>query len=215
MINYVGIDFSLNAPGICIWREDQNCYYFLSYINASKSITKKELKFHEEINQNFDTEILYQPDFTNNANFSDNERLKINRFDILSSDIIDLIEKYTLLYNNYIIAFEGVSYNSSNTNNLVDMAGAIAILKSNMEKKLNVESMQTVSPNTIKKWAGKGNMNKNQMFEQFKYNDNDYILTNQPLWHTVSHYDFGSKIYKPIDDFIDAYYLVNGISTNL
>ena len=213
MINYVGIDFSLNAPGICIWREDLQKYYFIAYIKSNKSITKKELKFHEEINTFNDTEIKYQPDFNENEqnnSFSNNELLKINKYKIIANNIINLIKSYTLNDKNYIIAFEGVSYNSKNTNNLVDMAGAIAILKSLMINRLNIENIKTVSPNTIKKWAGKGNMNKIEMFEKFK-NLNDSFLINQPIWKKIREVDSGNKILKPIDDFIDAYYLVNGL----
>jgi hypothetical protein len=78
-----------------------------------------------------------------------------------------------------------------------------------MLKTLKPENLVTVAPTTIKKYAGKGNMNKLQLFEAFQKNSTeDLILAKSPLWNVVSGLEIGKKIPKPLDDLIDAYFLV-------
>jgi len=209
-MNYVSVDFSLNSPGICVYNDKSKRYHFISYIKP-KTGTKAEQKLQEELGLLQDVTLVDQPDFSKEAEaFSSAELTKVKRYDRMADDIINLILQETFVDDGFIIGFEGTSYGSKmGTNNMIDMAAGAAILKLKMLKTLKPENLVTVAPTTIKKYAGKGNMNKLQLFEAFQKNSTeDLILAKSPLWNVVSGLEIGKKIPKPLDDLIDAYFLV-------
>jgi len=209
-MNYVSVDFSLNSPGICVYNDKSKRYHFISYIKP-KTGTKAEQKLQEELGLLQDVTLVDQPDFSKEAEaFSSAELTKVKRYDRMADDIINLILQETFVDDGFTVGFEGTSYGSKmGTNNMIDMAAGAAILKLKMLKTLKPENLVTVAPTTIKKYAGKGNMNKLQLFEAFQKNSTeDLILAKSPLWNVVSGLEIGKKIPKPLDDLIDAYFLV-------
>ena len=209
-MNYVSVDFSLNSPGICVYNDKSKRYHFISYIKP-KTGTKAEQKLQEELGLLQDVTLVDQPDFSKEAEaFSSAELTKVKRYDRMADDIINLILQEAFVGDGFIVGFEGTSYGSKmGTNNMIDMAAGAAILKLKMLKTLKPENLVTVAPTTIKKYAGKGNMNKLQLFEAFQKNSTeDHILAKSPLWNVVSGLEIGKKIPKPLDDLIDAYFLV-------
>ena len=212
-MNYVSVDFSLNSPGICIYNDKSKAYHFVSYIKP-KYGTKAEQRLQEEISLLEDVTLVNQPDFTNNEEFSSAELAKVKRYDRMADDIINLILQNSFDNDGFTIAFEGTSYGSKmGTNNMIDMAAGAAILKLKMLKTLKPEDIMTVAPTTIKKYAGKGNMNKLQLFEAFQNNSTeDQILAKSPFYSQVKGLEIGKKIPKPLDDLIDAYFLVAYVS---
>ena len=209
-MNYVSVDFSLNSPGICVYNDKSKRYHFISYIKP-KTGTKAEQKLQEELGLLQDVTLVDQPDFSKEAEaFSSAELTKVKRYDRMADDIINLILQETFVDDGFTVGFEGTSYGSKmGTNNMIDMAAGAAILKLKMLKTLKPENLVTVAPTTIKKYAGKGNMNKLQLFEAFQKNSTeDLILAKSPLWDIVSGLEIGKKIPKPLDDLIDAYFLV-------
>lgn len=208
-MNYLAVDFSLNSPGICIFNDKRKDYHFISYIKP-KTGTKAEQKLQEELSLLKDVTLVSQPNFTNNESFSSAELLKIKRYDKMADDIINLVLQNSFDGDGFTIAFEGTSYGSKmGTNNMIDMAAGAAILKLKLLKTLSPEDILTVAPTTIKKFAGKGNMNKLQLFEAYQKNVNeDQILAKSPLWKIVKDLEIGKKIPKPLDDLVDAYFLV-------
>lgn len=213
-MNYVSVDFSLNSPGICIYSEELGSHHYISYIKP-KLGTKAEQKLQEEISLLSDVTLLYQPDWkTTFGDYSKNELAKVRRYMSMAADIINLIIGVTKTKQDYIISFEGTSYGSKmGTNNIIDMAAGAAILKEQMISQLHVEDILTVAPTTIKKYAGKGNMNKLQLFEAYQKNVNeDPILAQSPLHKMVKNLEIGKKIPKPLDDLVDAYFLVSYVA---
>lgn len=208
-MNYISVDFSLNSPGICVYNDKSKRYHFISYIKPNTG-TKAEQKLQEELSLLEDVTLVNQPDFTNNEEFSSAELAKVKRYDRMADDIINLILQNSFDGDGYSIAFEGTSYGSKmGTNNMIDMAAGAAILKLKMLKTLKPEDIMTIAPTTIKKFAGKGNMNKFQLFEAFQKNSvEDPILAKSPLYNIVKGLEIGKKIPKPLDDLIDAYFLV-------
>lgn len=209
-MNYVSVDFSLNSPGICVYNDKSKRYHFISYIKPNTG-TKAEQKLQEELGLLQDVTLVDQPDFSKEAEaFSSAELTKVKRYDRMADDIINLILQETFVDDGFTVGFEGTSYGSKmGTNNMIDMAAGAAILKLKMLKTLKPENLVTVAPTTIKKYAGKGNMNKLQLFEAFQKNSTeDLILAKSPLWNVVSGLEIGKKIPKPLDDLIDAYFLV-------
>jgi hypothetical protein len=208
-MNFIGVDFSLNSPGICVWNDKHKEYHFINYLKP-KSGTKAEQKMQEEISLLPDVTLVAQPDFTSDKDYSKSELAKVKRYDRMADDIINLILQNSFDADGYCIAFEGSSYGSKmGTNNMIDMAAGAAILKLKLLKTLHPEDILTVAPTTIKKFAGKGNMNKLQLFESFQKNVNeDPILAKSRLWKIVKDLEVGKKIPKPLDDLVDAYFLV-------
>jgi hypothetical protein len=213
-MNFLAVDFSLNSPGICLFNDKSKKYHFISYMKPGTG-TKAEQKLQEELSLLGDVTLINQPDFTNTETFSSAELLKVKRYDKMADDLINLILQNSFDGDGFVIAFEGTSYGSNGgTNNIIDMAAGAAILKLKLLKTLNPEDILTVPPTTIKKFAGKGNMNKIQLFESFQQNVNaDPVLAKSPLWKNVKDLEAGKKIPKPLDDLVDAYFLVAFIST--
>jgi len=176
--------------------------------------TKKDQKLQEEMSLLKDVTLVSQPDFSNDKEFSSAELAKIKRYDRMADDIINLILQESFVGDSFTIAFEGTSYGSKmGTNNMIDMAAGAAILKLKLLKTLKPEDLLTAAPTTIKKFAGKGNMNKSQLFEVFFNNGiGDENLEKSPFYMWIKSQDFGKKIPKPIDDLVDAFFLAAMIS---
>lgn len=213
-MNYIAIDFSLNSPGICLYNDKSKKYKFISYIKP-KTGTKKEQALQEELGLLQDVTIVHQPDFTNDENYTGSELAKVRRYDRMADEIINLILQESFRGDLFTIAFEGTSYGSKmRTNNMIDMAAGAAILKLKMLKAMQPEDLLTVAPTTIKKFAGKGNMNKTQVFEAFINNSiDDKSLLKSQFYARVKELECGKKIPKPVDDLVDAFFLAAMIST--
>jgi len=178
--------------------------------------TKKEQQLQEEMTLLKDVTLISQPDFKKEeSEYSSVELAKIKRYDRMADDIINLVLQESFRDDSFIISFEGTSYGSKmGTNNVIDMAAGAAVLKLKLLKTLQPENLMTVAPTSIKKFAGKGNMNKGQLFEAFLNNVNgDKNLEKSPLYQWILTQDFGKKIPKPLDDLVDAYFLAAMTST--
>jgi hypothetical protein len=212
-MNYLAVDFSLNSPGVCLYNDKSKKYHFISYMKPGTG-TKKDQKLQEEMSLLKDVTLVSQPDFSKEEEFSSVELAKIKRYDRMADDIINLVLQDSFEGDGFTIAFEGTSYGSKmGTNNMIDMAAGAAILKLKLLKTLMPEDLMTVAPTTIKKFAGKGNMNKTQLFEVFFNNGiEDENLEKSPFYEWIKSQEFGKKIPKPIDDLVDAFFLAAMIS---
>ena len=68
------------------------------------------------------------------------------------------------------------------------------------------DSLHIYTPSLVKKTAGKGNANKDFMFESFKSNvlEDELLADNNFFKYTCSK----EKLGKPLDDLIDSYFIV-------
>ena len=217
-LNLVTVDFSLNSPGICIWQSSTNRYQFISYIKPNSG-TKAEQKRQEEISTFSDVTLVHQPDWkTKFGDYSKNEFAKVRRYIEMSQDIVAIIVDHIGDTKDYWIAFEGSSYGSKmGTNNIIDMAAGAAILKKHFMDMTQVKDILTVAPTTIKKHAGKGNMNKAALWMAFLNNVCESPeLANSPLYkYCVSEIGEVKKVPKPFDDLVDAWFLNHYLHTKL
>lgn len=206
-MTYITIDFSLNSPGICIYHN--NNYTFFSYLKP-KSGTKKEQAIQADVSKLSDVILVEQPDFTNKLNYSSAELAKIHRYITTSDEIINVIKEVTKGATKYTFAFEGTSFGSKmGTNNIIDMAAGAAILKMKLIDTFQPENIETVAPSTIKKHAGKGNMSKVELWEKFLQNElkDEQLEASEFLQFCQTQIGETSKIPKPFDDLVDAYFL--------
>ncbi len=209
-MNLVTVDFSLNSPGICIWQSSTNRYHFISYLKPNSG-TKAEQRRQEDIEQFSDVTLIHQPDWKASVgDYSKNEFAKIIRYKTTADHLIKLITGITQTTEDYHIAFEGSSYGSKmGTNNIIDMAAGAAILKEQMISKLEVKNLLTVAPTTIKKHAGKGNMNKAALWTAFLNNvcESPELALSNLYKYCVSEIGEVKKVPKPFDDLVDAWFL--------
>lgn len=208
-MNLVSIDFSINSPGICLYKDGKP--HFISFLKP-KTGTKKEQKLQEEMAMLDDVTLIYQQE----PDIKKQELTRVLRHRDISKGVCDIIADHTDPTQPYAFYFEGSSYGTSRfgTNSLIDLASASSILKSDMIDRFDVKEMEVYAPTTIKKFAGKGNMSKLDMWEAFLCLE---TLNQSELFKFCQQFKGDKKIMKPLDDLVDAYYLleyVNSLQTN-
>ena len=211
---YTGIDFSLNSPGTCT--QDLNGKYtFITFFNYGNRIWDEEgrkipksFSVHKELMDN--TTILGFPYYrqVKNKDFLQREREKLTDGKIIADLISDIL---ITLYgtDNHKIALEGFSYGSKG-NSFIDIVQYNTFLRNEIVNSWGVENISIYQPSHVKKLAGKGNANKHYMVKAFQDDvHNDKNLRNTSLWKWTQGKDFSEKIPKPIDDLVDAYFILN------
>lgn len=211
---YTGIDFSLNSPGTCT-QDNKGKYTFITFFNYGNRIWDEEgrkipksFSVHKELMD--DKTILGFPYYrqVKDKDFLRREREKLTD----GQNIADLISNILItLYGteSHKIALEGFSYGSKG-NSFIDIVQYNTFLRNEIVNSWGVENISIYQPSHVKKLAGKGNANKHYMVKAFQddvYNDKN--LRNTNLWKWTQGKDFSEKIPKPIDDLVDAYFILN------
>ncbi len=211
-MNFIGIDFSLNSPGVVVLNDKLN---FISFLKAGTG-TKADQAMQSHIAQLSNVTLVNQPAYESSKDFSVQELNKLNRFISMADNMISLI-KDKVTADKCVFGFEGVSYGSNGgTNNLIDMAAAAAIFKYKIKEEFGdqLETIVTVAPSTIKKHAGKGNMGKRELWDVFAENRlQDQNLANLEFFQYLQTLEIGKSVPKPLDDLVDAYFLANYLSS--
>jgi hypothetical protein len=211
---YIGIDFSLNSPGVCV-KEHNGKYHFISFFNFGNRIwgekkTPKAFQVHEDL-ANTDT-IIAIPYYRNiiESDFMKREREKL----IDGKNIADLIINFLgTLYGtiNTKIALEGFSYGSKG-NSFIDIVQYNTFLRSMLLDAYGADNIYIMQPKHVKKLAGHGNANKHIMVKAFQDNVlNDKDLVKTKFWKWIKEKDFSEKIPAPISDLVDSYFVLNCI----
>lgn len=203
----IGIDFSINSPGICILGND--FYKIINIIRTNKKLSKinnnSAIKILNELK---DVSIHILPPRKFSDDYFKKEREKILDYIDFSNFIIKLLKPY--LSKNSFVAMEGISFGSSG-NALIDLSMATAILRSHIIKKINHNNFFIFSPMSIKKFAIKGNANKkllyltfiNKMRSDFRFKNLINILNqNKDKWIKKS-----GIVETPCSDIIDAIWI--------
>ena len=200
-LNLIAIDFSINSPGICLLKDGKP--HYISYLKP-KTGTKKEQKLQEEMNLLDDVTLIYQEE----PNIEKQELVRVMRHRSIAQGLCDIIAEHTDPTQEYKIYFEGSSYGTSRfgTNSLIDLASASSIFKSYLIDRFNVTQLEVYAPTTIKKHAGKGNMKKMEMWEVYI---NDESNRESGLWNFCQQFRLDKKIMKPLDDLVDAYFIMS------
>jgi len=209
---FIGIDFSLKSPGICIYKD--NTYKWLSFISLDKKHTKKEIKVIEELSTLADVEVieLISRDIKKKVLRSEFEKLRLytdNALLILKHLKFAIGQRTDDTSLHFI--FEGYSYGSQ-TNNLIDIVGATTILKNMiiLEFIYAEDSMIVLAPTTIKKQAGHGRYNKRELWDVFSENRlGDKDIVKSDFYNFAKELEIGKKVYAPLDDLVDSYLVIN------
>ena len=173
-----GIDYSLTSPAICVAKlinneiKFENCkFHFLKQNKSHKSLGKVFFAYD-------------YPEYTDD----------IDRYSKLASWTIECIRWYDGRVNK--VYLEGYAFAA--TGRVFNIAENMGILK----KQLKEDGFKytTIPPTLIKKHAtGKGNANKDLMYETF------LSETHVDLRSQLS--PKSTKISNPVSDIVDAYYI--------
>ena len=221
MKTIIGIDLSLNSTGICVLRG--NSIDLVSVFKTDNNIDKifsrndhftllngcKELKM-----------ILKNKELDKSKEYHIREREKISNFVSLASEIKDAIIGSIKDGDDVYIGMEGISFGSPG-NSLIDISMLTGILRSEILKILGNDPGRffVFSPTAIKKFAGKGNFKKIEMYDslcaQTEVNSDFITLIKEKKEMMVTK---SGTVKKPTEDIIDsiwvARFLKNEIENN-
>lgn len=170
-----GIDYSMSSPSVCVhvgdkWSVDNCKFYYI----VKKD---KHLVVTDSIVGSLYEEYQHQQE----------------RFNNLSDWALKILEENKV----EDVSVEGYSYGSSSSR-LFEIGENTGLLKYKLwNQKL---PFQVFAPTMIKKFAtGKGNANKEKVWESFKEE------TNLNLFHILGQEE--GKNWNPVSDMVDAYYI--------
>ena len=206
-MNVVGIDFSLNSPAFCCYKDGK---YIWGSLTRSDRSPESHLKSQKKPFAILDTESDFNLYFVEKKDLPDDytgrERIKIVYFmeivDQLWSSISDIMGE-----SEFYVAMEGLSF-SSNGNALIDISMATALLRKKIIDRVGADKFHVFSPTSIKKFALKGNAKKDELYEaliNFKESEtnlenfSNILEANKTEWITPA-----KAVNKPIDDIVDA-----------
>jgi hypothetical protein len=206
-MNLVGIDFSLNSPAFCCFKN--NRYIWGSVSRSDRTLesllkNKKKPYYILDSNDSFIIKILEKQEFT--TEYSAREREKMGYFleivEVLWNSILEIMGDEP-----FHVAMEGLSF-SSNGNSLVDISMATALLRERIIDRIGSENFYVFSPTTLKKFAVKGNAKKDELYHALYNLSEDETNLNvfcKILEENKNEWITGAKaINKPIDDVVDS-----------
>lgn len=226
--NYIGIDTSLSSTGMYILTKNNQEYYF-NYKN-----TNKLSKWHKVLSYvKYTSYTNIKTD-----DYSTTEIAKLLNYDNISTSIIndikDVLNETEI--KNTIVITEGYSYSSSNTSSLIDLITYATLLRNKLLKldlldliikppsslkmetgactyKPNIKKIGGKNPRTEYSWKNliglsAGSFQKHDMFEALYDNINININIKKSLLEHKTDLLKMKTIPKPIDDIIDAIWLV-------
>lgn len=206
-MNLVGIDFSINSPAFCCYK---NGVYTWGSVTRSErsgeSLCKNPKKPYSVLSEDPRFILKFVERTQLPESYTERERSKINYFLEIVNCLWDSILG-AMGDEPFQVAMEGLSF-SSNGNSLIDISMATALLRERIIKEIGVENFHVFSPTSIKKFALKGNSKKDELYlalVQFQESEtNLYHFTrilddNKAEWITNA-----KAVNKPIDDIVDA-----------
>lgn len=218
MKTIIGIDLSLNSTGICVLRG--NSIDLVSVFKTDNNIEKifsrndhftllngcKELKM-----------VLKNKELDKSKEYHIREREKIANFVSLANEIKDAIIGSIRDCDDVYIGMEGISFGSPG-NSLIDISMLTGILRSEILKILGNDSGRffVFSPTAIKKFAGKGNFKKIDMYDSLCAQtevDSDFITLikeKKEMMVTKS-----GTVKKPTEDIIDSIWVARFLKSEI
>ena len=206
-MTYIGIDFSLTSPAFCVFKDGKYSWGSLTRTDrTSESLKKSKDKPYAILDGDPDIDLFFLTKKEMPEEYSSRERVKIDYF----QDIVDVfwyhIEPF--IDGEVKIAMEGLSF-ASNGNALIDISMATALIRKKIVDKIGSQNFYVFPPTAIKKFAGKGNFKKDEMYYSLiqkapeaggNFTDfTDTIAKHSSSWITKS-----KQVNKPVDDLVDA-----------
>jgi hypothetical protein len=206
-MTYIGIDFSLTSPAFCVYKDEK--YFWGSLTRSdrtSESLKKSKDKPYAILDGDPSIDLFFLTKKEMPEEYSARERVKIDYF----QDIVDVFWYHLepFLAGEVKIAMEGLSF-ASNGNALIDISMATALIRKKIVDRIGSQNFYVFPPTAIKKFAGKGNFKKDEMYHALIQKSpeaggdfphfTDIISKHASSWITKS-----KQVNKPIDDLVDA-----------
>lgn len=192
---FIGLDFSLNSPAICIYNTS---YKWVSHCTKVET-TKKEIRIQEEVASLEDVDMEFQGSLLKGIDYSSNDNASILNYIRHADKILEMILsnlpgvdfKNTMIH----FAFEGYSFNSfTRSDNIIDIVAATTLMKDRIISNgsfINF-TVDIVSPTTLKQFAGYGKFDKMDMFDVFTGRYQNI----QTKWAAAIQVDYDKKVAK-------------------
>jgi hypothetical protein len=206
-MNLVGIDFSLNSPAFCCFKNGNYIWGSLTRSDRKpESLMKNAKKPFSILDSEEDFKLYFIDKKDLPEDYTGRERIKIVYFqeivDTLWDNILEIMGD-----DDFYVAMEGLSF-SSNGNALIDISMATALLRKRIIDRIGVEKFHVFSPTSIKKFAIKGNAKKDELYNvlcNFREDETNLINFSNILEINKTEWITPSKVVnKPIDDIVDA-----------
>ena len=195
---YIGCDFSINKPAVCLQYE--NSYEFIAWPFSIKDTLRSNFR-------NSGVFLIDRDDIKcQNIDLSVKLRHEIQNASYLSNLIITTLKKY--LTPDTLLAFEGLSYASSGDVAL-QLGGYKYVLMDKLSEFMNIDNIYTYSPISIKSVAGcaKRGMGKIDMIDKFILDGPECTFRNSLINNPEMFQTPKSKKWEVlVDDLVDAYW---------
>jgi hypothetical protein len=216
--NLVGIDFSINSPSFCCYKDGKYTWGSLTRSDRSpESLMKNIKKPFAILDLNPDFELIFLDKQELPEEYSARERAKITYFEDIVISFWTSIERI-MGDSQFHVAMEGLSF-SSNGNALIDISMATALLRQRITQRVGTENFHVFSPTSIKKFAFKGNAKKDELYEALvNFSENgtnlesltNILEKNKIEWITPS-----KVVNKPVDDIVDSTWITLYLKSKL
>ena len=179
-----GIDYSLTSPAICVYKDENGGHFDFD-----------RCVFHYLSNNEKQQQLAAGTGLVNlRADSYPEWQSEEERHEKLSTWAYNIVQGCEEVF------LEGYAFATSVQAGVRSIAENTGLLKHKMWK--NKLKFQTFPPTVIKKFAtGKGNANKELMYEAFKYE----LLTPNDLKEQLT--PKAKKIINPISDIVDSYFI--------
>jgi hypothetical protein len=210
-MNLVGIDFSINSPSFCCFKDNKYVWGSLTRSDRTQESLRKNSKKPFSVLGDLESfKFIFLDKKELPSDYSERERMKIEYFLEIVDNLWDSI-CVEMGDEPFKVAMEGLSF-SSNGNSLVDIAMATALLRERIIKGIGVDNFHVFSPTTIKKFAVKGNAKKDELYTaliDFKEEGNNLNELSQILDENKEEWITPKKVInKPVDDIVDATWIL-------
>ena len=206
-MTYIGIDFSLTSPAFCVFKDGEYFWGSLTRTDrTTESLRKSKDKPYAILAGDPSIDLFFLAKKEMPEEYSAKERVKIDYFQEVVDSLWSRIEPF--LGEDVKIAIEGLSF-SSNGNALIDISMATALVRKRIVDSIGSDKFYVFPPTAIKKFAGKGNLKKDEMLHSLVERGpsvggnfthfTDILSKNSASWITKS-----KQVNKPIDDLVDA-----------
>jgi hypothetical protein len=213
----ISIDFSVNSPAMLLYLNDD--IYFYSFFRK-KNYTAKSKVLINFIEKYVDVTLM--DDLIKGKDFIERNKIEMADAIYLNNTIVKKVIDFIKNNNNIkdiILVFEGFSYNSIG-NRTIQLVLYQSILRYMFINYLNlpINNIFIFTPQTIKKYVGEKNRNKDKEFmvknffsfiqinTQFKSKWFNHIKENLEQY---KNYTINKKhIVKPFDDLVDSFWIL-------
>lgn len=207
---FIGIDFSLTSPAFCIINNDKIKVISLYKVDDIDKQAKNKKYIYLTDCKDVTSYLLEKPKAE--GSYEEGERLKLQIYQNFVQRIISALVEEVPQGSDIVIGMEGISFGSSG-NTLIDISMSTALLRQELVKtflpKGDYSKLHIWSPSSIKKYAGRGNFKKFEMYEALllrpEIQDAEFIKAlhrNKPDWITK-----GGAVTKPVEDLVDAVWI--------